>query len=275
MARHSDGYGDGSVYESPKGSGHWLAQVPDGHGGHIRKRAKSREEAKAYKADLIRQRDEKQRLGLDLRGGMKTLEAFSMEEWWPACKQRGLAPKTLEDYSTTVELYLLKEWGQYTLDEVSVALVHEIRRKLATEYSDDRAHRVLGKLSMILRAAQRRRYIAFNAVEDARPELPTLERKEPDPLTPAQTSALLTAAERHRLCVLYHLALTLGLRLGELLGLQWGDIDWTPRQSRSAGRFKRCTARLRSRLAPKRRPATAPCHYQRGSCTTPGALGGP
>ncbi len=226
MARKPDGYGDGSVYESPKGSGRWVAQVPDGHGGYFRKRAKSEKDAIAAKADLVRKHNEKNRLGLDLRGGLKPLEQFVIDEWWPACVKRKLAPKTLEDYSTTVEVYLLKDWGQYTLDEISVSLVHDIWNKLSEKYSEDRAHRVLGKLSMILRAAKRRHYIAFNAVEDARPELPTLNRKEPDPLTPVQTIALLVAVETHRLCVLYHLALTLGLRLGELLGLQWGDIDW-------------------------------------------------
>jgi integrase len=229
MARKSDGYGDGSIYESPKGSGRWLAQIPDGHGGYLRKRAKSEKDAIVAKAELVRARDEKRRLGLDLRGGLKTLEQFVVDEWWPACVKRKLAPKTLEDYSKTVEDYLLKEWGRYTLDEIGVALVHEIWNKLSEQYSEDRAHRVLGKLSMILRAAKRRHYIAFNAVEDARPELPTLERKEPDPLTPAQTLALLAAVEKHRLCVLYHIALTLGLRIGELLGLQWGDIDWEKR----------------------------------------------
>lgn len=229
MARHVDGYGDGSIYESPKGSGRWIAQVPDGHGGYIRRRAKSEKDAEARKADLIREQAEKKRLNLHQRGGMKTLELFVTDEWWPACKARKLAPKTLEDYSTTVELYLLKEWGQYTLDEIDVPLVHAIWNKLAAKYSDDRAHRVLSKLSMILKAAQRRRYIAFNAVEDARSELPTLVRKEPDPLTIEQTFQLLATVETHRLCVLYHLAITLGLRLGELLGLQWGDIDWEER----------------------------------------------
>lgn len=150
-----------------------------------------------------------------------------MEEWWPACKARNLAPKTLEDYRTTVEHFLLKEWGEYTLDEFNVPLIHVIWEKIETKYSPDRAHRTLGKLSMILRAARRRHYIAFNAVEDARPELPTIERKVVTPLTPEQTLLLLATVEGHRLCVLYHLALTLGLRIGELLGLQWGDIDWT------------------------------------------------
>jgi len=45
-------------------------------------------------------------------------------------------------------------------------------------------------------------------------------------MTAEQTICLLNVVDGHRLGALYHVALTLGLRLGEILGLQWGDIDW-------------------------------------------------
>jgi integrase len=44
-------------------------------------------------------------------------------------------------------------------------------------------------------------------------------------LTQAQAAALLEAVEGHRLEALYHLALALGLRRGELVDLRWADID--------------------------------------------------
>jgi integrase len=47
------------------------------------------------------------------------------------------------------------------------------------------------------------------------------------PLTLAQSQALLDAVAGHRLALLYHLALLLGLRKGELLGLRWDDFDPT------------------------------------------------
>jgi len=46
-------------------------------------------------------------------------------------------------------------------------------------------------------------------------------------LSAVQAAILLAAVEGHRLCALYHVALTLGLRKGELLGLRWSDVDWT------------------------------------------------
>jgi integrase len=44
-------------------------------------------------------------------------------------------------------------------------------------------------------------------------------------LTPAQVAVFLSAIEGHRLSALYHVALTLGLRRGELLALRWVDIQ--------------------------------------------------
>ncbi|MEU8247912.1 site-specific integrase [Nonomuraea sp. NPDC048916] len=44
-------------------------------------------------------------------------------------------------------------------------------------------------------------------------------------LTVPQSHAVLKAARDHRLYALYVLALCLGLRRGELLGLRWTDID--------------------------------------------------
>ncbi len=54
---------------------------------------------------------------------------------------------------------------------------------------------------------------------------PRVERKEMQVLTPAQVRTLLVAATADRLHALYWLAIHTGLRQGELLGLQWDDLD--------------------------------------------------
>jgi integrase len=54
---------------------------------------------------------------------------------------------------------------------------------------------------------------------------PQVRREEMRPLTPAQVKALLEAARGDRLEALYLLAVTTGLRQGELLGLKWEDVD--------------------------------------------------
>lgn len=50
-------------------------------------------------------------------------------------------------------------------------------------------------------------------------------KKEMKPLSPAQARELLEAARGERLEAPYGLAVTTGMRQGEILGLKWEDVD--------------------------------------------------
>lgn len=65
-------------------------------------------------------------------------------------------------------------------------------------------------------------------------EPPKAERFAIKPLSPAQAAHLLDAARGDRLEALYTVALTVGLRQGEALGLRWEDIDFGARTLRVA-----------------------------------------
>jgi len=56
-------------------------------------------------------------------------------------------------------------------------------------------------------------------------ELPREEQHEVLPLRPEQAQQLLQKVREHRLDALLTLALTTGMRIGEILGLRWQDID--------------------------------------------------
>jgi integrase len=56
-----------------------------------------------------------------------------------------------------------------------------------------------------------------------------VRREEIHPLTPEQVKQLFEAARGDRLEALYVLAVTTGLRQGELLGLKWDDVDMEAR----------------------------------------------
>lgn len=56
-------------------------------------------------------------------------------------------------------------------------------------------------------------------------KLPKLTREEIDPLSAEEARRLLEAARGDRLEALYVLALSTGMRQGELLGLKWDDVD--------------------------------------------------
>lgn len=55
--------------------------------------------------------------------------------------------------------------------------------------------------------------------------LPVL-KEDPDPFTPEERNALLAACDHPQLRNLFQFAFWSGLRTGELIALEWGDIDW-------------------------------------------------
>jgi integrase len=54
---------------------------------------------------------------------------------------------------------------------------------------------------------------------------PRIVKREIVPLDSSQVGDLLAAAKGERLEAMYVVAIATGLRLGELFGLQWGDVD--------------------------------------------------
>jgi integrase len=56
-------------------------------------------------------------------------------------------------------------------------------------------------------------------------DAPSLNRTEVQPLTATEVRALLTSAQHQRNSARWSVALALGLRQGEALGLRWSDVD--------------------------------------------------
>jgi integrase len=54
---------------------------------------------------------------------------------------------------------------------------------------------------------------------------PKVIRREVEALVPEQARAILAAFQGHRLELPVSVALLLGLRQGEVLGLRWSDVD--------------------------------------------------
>jgi integrase len=103
------------------------------------------------------------------------------------------------------------------------------------------APRSVAYMRIVLRAAlnQARKWnlVARNAAELSEP--PRLERFKIEPLTPEQARVLLECARGGRLEALYAVALACGLRMGEILGLRWQNIDLDHGQMRISNALQR------------------------------------
>ena len=101
------------------------------------------------------------------------------------------------------------------------------------------AHRVL---SLALSRAVKLSTLARNYASLVKP--PRIEEKELEILTPEEAARLLTGLEGHWLHPIAVIALSTGLRRGELCGLQWADIDL----DRGSLRVERSTEETRQGL---------------------------
>lgn len=222
--------GEGSVHEYPQGSGRFHIEIPNPDGGKPfrcrAKGAKTREEAHAQRAALYAEIMQRHQQGLDARKGEMTLKQFFDEEWWPAALGRNLAPKTIRDYDDTTAGYLFPDWGHFKLKAFNAKLVVAMNRQITKERTEAIAYNVMRKLSMILEMARRRHYIQYNAVQDAKLDLPHIVRKKPPTLTYPDLHRILDVTKDHRIAILWEFEFFAGLRLGELLGIQKDDIDW-------------------------------------------------
>jgi integrase len=235
---HQD-YGAGSVYPfrcERQGADHragkhskckvryWIAaypagKYPNGRTRRVKLLAKTRKDASAKLAILREQSSQ----GFDRA---TTVGAYL--QWWLAnVAATNVKPATFRRYRQHCEAYITRELGHRKLCDLTSGHVQVMVRKLSEAgMSDGSVRSVREVLSNALNHAANDGTIARNvatgqSVKTRKPE----ERREPLSLDEARTVLAQVAGDRYE--VLYRLALTLGLRSGELRNLTWSDVDLT------------------------------------------------
>ena len=124
-----------------------------------------------------------------------------------------------------VRLHLVPTLGKTRLDKLNALQVQSLyRSKLDSDLSPRTVQIVHATLHKALKQAVRWQLIPRNVTDAVEP--PKYAKKEISPLDEEQVKLLLQAVEGEGLEALYVLAVTTGMRQGELLGLQWRDIDF-------------------------------------------------
>jgi integrase len=160
--------------------------------------------------------------GVPVGSAAQTLEGFSAR-WLAEVAPHQLRPRTLERYEGIVRLHIAPSIGSIRLDKLSPDHVAKLHADCLRSMSPSSVRSVHACLRSILRTALERRLIEHNPADAVHP--PKASTMPMQSLTAEQANALLTAADDEPLGTLYVLALTTGMRLGELLGLRWRDID--------------------------------------------------
>jgi integrase len=158
-----------------------------------------------------------------------------LERWLNESKRGNLAPRTYATYQSHIRGHLVPALGHVKLTSLTSAQIQALyRAKRDAGLSPATIHSIHAPLTGALKQAVRWKLLAYNVAEAV--ELPKLVRHEGKTFSVDEAKRFLEAARGERLEALYVLAITCGLRQGELLGLGWDDVDlemgtmWVRRQ---------------------------------------------
>lgn len=217
------GHNEGSIFQ--RKDGRWTATITlDAKSGKRQRRSfygKTRAEVSKKLRAALQKQDE----NLPIPSERETLGAY-LRDWLETSGGASLRPRTRSAYHQMIKQHLVPGLGEKTL--LSRLTPEQVQRYMNTKLESGLSPRTIQYQHAVLRRAlnQAVRWgkISRNVAQLVSP--PKVERPEIRPLTPEQARALLGTIAESRDAALYSLALGLGLRQGELLGLQWGDVNF-------------------------------------------------
>lgn len=214
MGRRANG--EGSIYQ--RGDGRWAAAVTLANGKRKTLYGRTREEVGRKLTAALKNRDD----GLPVANGQHTVASY-LDDWLASVKPT-LRVSTWTRYHQLMHGHVIPHIGRVRLTKLSPQHVSrlyadrlEVGLKPATVAQ---THRILHRA---LSQATRWGLVVRNVATLVDP--PRVVREEMRTLSAEEVKRFLAAAADHRLHALFALAVSTGMREGELLALRWRNVD--------------------------------------------------
>lgn len=224
MKRRANGEGSISKGTDGRWHGYYTAgQLPDGRPDRRHFSRGSYRDAVAKMQQVQRQADDGR---LPAAGKPVTVEHW-LEYWLEHVARPKVAPGTMPSYESKMRRYVIPRIGRrqltkLTAEEVEVEVYSWMLHELGlSETTVAQTHRIL---SRALTVAAKRRRIPRNPLHDLE-DAPTPEEADTNVLTVDEVRSILAVLQDRRNAARWHLALALGLRQSEALGLEWDAVD--------------------------------------------------
>lgn len=215
------GKSEGSIYQ--RGDGRWTACVDLGFIDGRRVRKSYYGDTRKAVADKLAKALGKQQSGANINTDDVVTVGSYLDTWLSTVSVR---PKTRRQYEQVVRLYLKPAIGPVRLSRLDASQVRAMCRGMEERGLSTRtATLARDVLRIALAQALGDDVIARNVAELVRRPKPT--RREGATLSADEARILLDALAGHRLETVITCGVALGLRSGEVLGLQWSDVDLT------------------------------------------------
>ncbi|WP_326694341.1 tyrosine-type recombinase/integrase [Streptomyces sp. NBC_01766] len=216
--------GASSIYLGKDGRWHGRVTVgvkDDGKPDRRHVSRKTRAEVTKVVRELERQRDK----GSVRKAGQSwTLETW-LTHWVENIAAPNVSENTIDGYRVAVNHHLIPGLGAHRLKKLEPEHLERFYKKMQeTGSAAGTAHQVHRTIRTALNEAVRRGHLTRNPATIAK--APRLEEDEVEPYSVEEVQRLLAQAGQHRNASRWVIALALGLRQGEVLGMQWTDVDF-------------------------------------------------
>jgi integrase len=227
------GHGEGSIYQ--RKDGRWVAVITIDETG----------KRKYYYGDTRQEVQEKLKAALadQQRGMLVTAKDQKLGDymlgWLEDKKTQGIKASTAETYESIIRNHLLPGLGHISMQRLTPLHIHRfylslLRSGMSPQMLRQVHYRVLHP---VLEQAMLLHIIPTNVSTAERLFLPKVEAFAHTSLSPEQAQLLLKTARDwqgtgHWIYPMLTLALLLGMRVGEITGLHWSDIDFKQGQLR-------------------------------------------
>ena len=227
--------GEGSIRKKP--SGRWEGRYTQGidpvTGRAIQKSvsAKTQAECKEKLAKAIR---ENRGVPINHTGDYTAAEWCRL--WFETYSKPNIRYNTAKGYEGIIEHHIIPAIGAIKLKQLSSIHIQRMYNDLKENgrmqrgskqndkpLSNTFVRRVHAVLQAALKQAVKERLIPYNPCENCR--IPPKDKKEMTILPPEKIGRYLQEAEKYGVLPMFYLELSSGLRRGELLALQWTDLN--------------------------------------------------
>lgn len=224
MSKSRQPNGASSIYQGKDGRWHGRVTVgikDDGTPDRRHVSRKTRAEVTKKVRELERQRDS----GNVRKAGQTWTVKTWLTHWVENIAAPHVSENTIDGYRVAVYHHLIPGLGAHRLEKLEPEHLERFYRKMqANGSSAGTAHQAHRTVRTALNEAVRRRHLSINPASIAK--APKVEEEEVEPYSLDEVQRLLAEATKVRNTARWVIALALGLRQGEVLGLKWEDVDF-------------------------------------------------
>src|SRR4051794_1059040 len=215
------GNGEGSIFKREEGR--WCAAISAGwrNGKVLRKYiyGQTKDEVRQKLTKAKRDQD----MGLPIAMERQKLSDY-LHNWLENSAKASIRPKTYISYEQLIRVHINPALGSMYLEKLAP---QHIQQFMNDKLAEGLSTRTVQYLHAVLRRAivQALKWGLVGRNVATLVDAPRVEHKVLRPFTPEEAQQFLGAIKGDRLEALYSVALSLGLRQGEALGLRWDDVD--------------------------------------------------